>query len=396
MDDIALLRAHRPDVDEPSAAERAAVLAKLDDPLGQQPAAAPTSSDAPVVVAIERRRGRRRRLVAMGAVAATIVAVVAVAGLNTRGPDQLAAPLAAADQLRAIADAAQQSSPFPPAPYAVTSRSALPAGLGTTDTTVYELRNGDSLIQQGACPASFPLCGGDGSGSTDQPLGVSLDGSTEQVRAAVEVYLASITAPGPAPSRAFQLVMLIEQAFPRATTSSTARGELLRLLADAGDVRVEHNVRSALGDVGDRFTIEDQLLRDHLELVVDPLDGYLLETSGGPVPTDPNASRLERVDSWGRPVADPVLPGAGDQLASELGNRRSAIEAGAPTSRCVVTIHPLGRDPFTYGIPRDPTVPIPFGPIDPSSPQMGMVPVPLLPGTFGVVVPEGWSFSHCW
>jgi hypothetical protein len=150
-------------------------------------------------------------------------------------------------------------------------------------------------------------------------------------------------------------------------------------------------VANAFGRIGTRFSIETPQEPDRLTgspgILIDPADGYLLGyfvTYRGATTNPIPESTFE--SSYDRPVADPELPAAGAQLAADLGARHAAIEAGLPDSRCLLALHARASTVETMALPER----VPGQPWEPE-----LIP-PSDNDTFGVSVPEGWAFTHCW
>jgi hypothetical protein len=252
---------------------------------------------------------------------------------------------------------------------------------------MYVLRDGDTIRQVTGCHDSPAGPCEVWDMGVDFPPMIPTEGSAEVIRAAIEAWISSVQQYS-SESRSHALFGLVQGAMATRTTTSAVRAELLRLLADDGSIGVEPGATNLFGIAGTRFTVADTATGTALAIIVDPGDGFLLQTSFGTTRTGDPVS----VTAWQRPVVDPILEGPAGTLARQLASHRTEIEAASPTARCVLTLLGPGGDTMTVAVPRDPD---PTAVLQPGTPA-SVVAIPRIGDIPGIEVPEGWAYSHCW
>jgi hypothetical protein len=282
----------------------------------------PASPESP------RRRRRRWPIAAVVAIAATIAIVVGVFTLSG-GSGPLAPSPAAAAELHHLADLAGATS-APLEPYAVQARvtsgatgsaGTNPTQPGSSDLTTYGLGQGNYVTESAACSSGVasPLspCGANLPGLSDD-ADLAHATTVAEVDALVEERVNGYTSARPELSRAAATLQIVARGLHSPVVSPVARGELLRMVADTGSISVEHDMRTQLGATGSRFSAETPT--GSFDVVVDPSDGYVLETSSV---DSQQTIGSNQTTSYGRPAPAGALP-------ERIAQARDALIANTP------------------------------------------------------------------
>ncbi len=373
MDELEVLRRHRPVHPPLSDAERASAQEQLMTHIDQTTHA----GERPVVALSDPPRRTRRRLRAVGlaGAAAALAAVALAVGTTGGGPAPLRAEPTAAEQLEAMAEVAAAGDPYPDGPYAVDTWQRFQTlgspdtNDGTTTATAYRVSDEDLVTR-------YHDCEGDGfcgvlslSAPTDA---IPADGTPAEVRAGIEAQVDEFTVSGTDDERRANRLGVVVTGLRNPALTPGVRAELLRIVAEEADLSVEDDVASALGLVGTRFVAS--FGEGRLALIIDPADGYLLEVSSeGPatVVTDEGPEAVPAGDqgsepavatsqvAYARPVAADPLPADVQALADAVAAIHPRIEASYPQGGC-------------------------------ASPSLAT------PNSWGIDIPEGLRPVHCW
>lgn len=349
--DLHLLLAVRPVVDGPTDDQRHRARAELDavllaaTPIGAEPIGAegPLANPAPAVpIPLHDRRraprssgrstgrstpSRRRALVTASAGLAVAASLAVVAGAALLGPDApaplapLAAPPAAADQLRAIADVAAQQ-PYPDGPFVVHTKSVQEDGLvddlgpsrTAVDQNTWVLGEGVMVGETLSCtveppiPTSGPqdgmVCGMGSAGTMSLSQFTTADAMRTEILRRVDEARPN----GGGVTSGETTLTEISVALQEPTVTAVARAELLRMLADEPGIVATPDVANEFGARGTRFAASSP--GSGAEVVVDPADGYVLAVHRftNSAPSEHDDGQWEVSVSFERPVAATTIP----------------------------------------------------------------------------------------
>jgi hypothetical protein len=319
VDELQLLIRARPEPAPPTAVERAAIRTAVVEHIAGSGAAAriegpgwddvPTGRPGP-------SRGTRLAVVA----AAVLVVVAAMVGALALGDDERGVEQTPVDD------------PAPPATYPVPPYTVevLVSAEATGGTSPARSVDGRLLLHQ--VDAEVGVADMTGCMQCDGTMlmlhlgEVPAEGPPADVRAAVEGVLADATEAGPR-------LAAIESLLSDPDTGPTVRAELLGALSRTEGLVVEDDVTTALGAVGTRYTASSWTRYESTHsVVVDPVDGYVLEVHGidgpdpgstaelvsGPAGSFAPDAQIETRISYGRPVVADRLPADVRQLAQTV------------------------------------------------------------------------------
>jgi hypothetical protein len=292
----------------------------------------------------------------------TIVANGTLNVSSDSGP--LSPPPAAAAELHRLADLSA-SAVAPAEPYSLQTRTTggITTPTGTTganlrpaDFTTYVLGKGNYVADEPSCGdgpgtsappgaggiVSIEMCG-PGPLSDEDPALANAATVTEVQKLLdqhVDGYLAEHRDLGI--SRAAATLQVAAEGLRSAAGKPAVRAELLRIVADSADIKVETGVTTQLGATGSRFSATAGS-EASLDVTLDPTDGYLLEWHAV-VPAaygigDPEESRRELLavtTSYGRPQAV-------DNVPTGVGRARDALVANTPK---------MESEPYTTTLPK--------------------------------------------
>src|SRR5262249_49720936 len=149
-----------------------------------------------------------------------------------------------------------------------------------------------------------------------------------QVHTLLDQHVNAYIAEHPGISRPEATLEVAAEGLRSAAGKPTARAELLRIVADTADIRVETHVTTQLGATGPRFSANAGP-DGSLDVTLDPTDGYLLEWHAV-VPAAPgiNSDEARReslavTTSYARPQAVGNVP-------ADVGRARDALLANTP------------------------------------------------------------------
>jgi hypothetical protein len=374
MDELDLLTRHRPDAPPPTDDERATARAAV---MAHIATSEPTETADPVIdLAASPRRDRRtlRRTVALAGAAAAVVALVLVAGGSDRAPSPLQdRPATAAEQLEAIADVV---APYPDTPFAVRVRSVdrWVGPKGRTDrneAVVHHARPDVWVSDTSGCetpclPLIFP---------SFDVLPFAPDADPAAVRAGIEDTVRARTEPDDDDEFVVQSrLSYLGDLLRHPAAGPTARAEIMRMLAEDPDLTATPGERSASGAEGTLFRFTRSTGGETM-LLIDPSDGYVLESRYTAPAVDPDVvpglredgvevvtlvgspeGDYSSVTTYDRPVAGP-LPDEVVALAAEAAEKAPAGIAGTVTDppglpQCIGEVGPTtGEDELGVPVP---------------------------------------------
>jgi hypothetical protein len=358
LDELEIIRAQRPDPSGPTETERAIAKERFMQSIADVEPDLSVAEDE-----LEVRRARRRWpfVAAVAATAAaTLVVVNGALNISTEsGP--LSPPPAAAAELHRLADLSASTVP-PAEPYSLQTRTTggVTTPTGTTganlrpaDFTTYVLGSGNFVTDEpscgqgpgtsalpgsGAAIISIDMCGAGPLSEEDPALANAA--TTAEVHTLLDQHVDAYVSRHPGISRPEATLEVAAEGLRSAAGKPTARAELLRIVADSADIRVETNVTTQLGATGSRFSAHAGP-DGSLDVTLDPTDGYLLEWHAV-VPAAPgiNSDEARReslavTTSYGRPQAVADVP-------VDVGRARDALVANTPK---------MESEPYTTTLP---------------------------------------------